>query len=37
VDRTWADVTKARELLGYDPRVEFRDGIRAFVRWLEGG
>jgi UDP-glucuronate 4-epimerase len=34
VDRTYADVTKARSLIGYDPRVEFRDGIRRFVDWF---
>ena len=34
--RTWADVSRARELLGYDPRTGFREGIREFVAWLEG-
>jgi UDP-glucuronate 4-epimerase len=34
VERTFADVSKARRLLGYDPRVDFRDGVRAFVAWL---
>ena len=36
VERTYADVSKARALFGYDPRVEFREGVRAFVEWLEG-
>lgn len=35
VPQTWADLTKARELLGYTPRVPLRDGLRAFVDWLE--
>jgi UDP-glucuronate 4-epimerase len=35
VSRTYADVAKARRLFGYDPRVEFRDGVRMFVEWLE--
>jgi len=34
VERTFADITKARRLLGYAPRWEFREGIREFVRWL---
>jgi UDP-glucuronate 4-epimerase len=34
VDRTFADISKARDLLGYDPKWEFRDGIRVFVNWL---
>jgi UDP-glucuronate 4-epimerase len=34
VNRTFADVSKARRLLGYDPSVEFRDGVRRFVEWL---
>jgi UDP-glucuronate 4-epimerase len=33
--RTYADVSRARELLGYAPSVEFREGIRTFVEWLE--
>lgn len=35
VVRTYADVRKARKLLGYEPRWEFRDGIRAFLGWME--
>jgi UDP-glucuronate 4-epimerase len=37
VVRTFADISKARGLLGYDPKWEFRDGIRAFVKWLREG
>jgi len=36
VDRTYADVAKARSLLGYDPKVEFEEGLRRFVNWLQG-
>jgi UDP-glucuronate 4-epimerase len=36
VVRTYADISKARRVLGYDPKWEFRDGIRAFVKWFEG-
>lgn len=34
VPRTFADVTKARTLLGYNPRTPIEDGIRQFVRWF---
>ena len=33
VDRTYADITKARELLGYAPRSYFKDGIIKFIKW----
>ncbi len=36
VPRTWADVTRAREELGYSPSVDIREGIRRFVAWLRG-
>jgi UDP-glucuronate 4-epimerase len=35
VVRTYADVGKAGRLLGYEPEWEFRDGIRAFLEWME--
>jgi UDP-glucuronate 4-epimerase len=34
VQRTWADVSRARALLGYEPSVDFRDGVREFVSWF---
>lgn len=33
VNRTYADVSKARSMLGYRPRWQFEDGIREFVQW----
>ena len=33
VPLTYADISKARELLGYNPQMEFIDGIRAFKDW----
>ena len=36
VPATCADITAARRVLGYDPRVPLRDGIASFVRWLRG-
>jgi UDP-glucuronate 4-epimerase len=37
VERTFADISKAKRLLGYDPQWEFREGIRSFVRWFRQG
>ena len=33
VPQTWASVAKARDLLGYEPRTPFTEGIRRFVDW----
>jgi len=33
VPRTCADISKARKLLGYDPKTPFPDGIRKLVAW----
>jgi len=30
---TFADITRARELLGYDPKVKIEEGISRFVEW----
>ncbi len=32
-EHTHADVTKARELLGYQPTYDIREGVRAFIAW----
>jgi UDP-glucuronate 4-epimerase len=34
VDHTYADVRRARDLLGYAPTVSFQDGIAAFADWV---
>ena len=36
VDRTYADVSKAKRLLGYDPKTSFKEGIENFVKWYRG-
>lgn len=35
VDRTYADVSKAKNLIGYEPKTSFEDGIRNFVNWYK--
>ena len=33
VEKTYADISKAKEILGYDPKTNFEDGIKKFVEW----
>ena len=33
VDRTCADISKAQELLGYNPKVPFEEGIQRTAEW----
>ena len=35
VNRTFADITKAKELIGYNPQTKFEDGIDEFVKWYK--
>jgi UDP-glucuronate 4-epimerase len=30
---TWADISKAKRLLGYSPLIPFEEGLRQFVDW----
>ena len=30
-----ADLTRVREVLGFEPRMTFRDGVEAFAQWVE--
>ena len=36
VPRTFADVSRAREELGYDPQVGIEEGLARFVEWYRG-
>ena len=35
VEKTYADVTKAKKLIGYEPKVTFEEGITNFVEWYK--
>ncbi|HEX8176621.1 MAG TPA: GDP-mannose 4,6-dehydratase [Pyrinomonadaceae bacterium] len=35
VPQTFADITKARQLLGYDPQTQIEEGIRRFIEWFQ--
>ncbi|MEO6071560.1 MAG: GDP-mannose 4,6-dehydratase [Chitinophagaceae bacterium] len=34
VPQTFADITKARSLLGYNPKTNLEDGLRLFYQWF---
>ena len=33
MDVTWADITKAKKLLGWQPKVSFEEGIKRLMDW----
>ena len=35
VDGTYADISKAKEILGYEPKTKFEDGIRKFIESIK--
>jgi UDP-glucuronate 4-epimerase len=34
VPQTFADITKARRLLGYNPQTQIEEGMHRFVEWF---
>lgn len=34
-EHTHADVSKANELLGYEPTVDIREGVEKFIEWYQ--
>ena len=35
VNRTYADISKAKNVLGYNPKTEFKEGIKKFTEWIK--
>jgi UDP-glucuronate 4-epimerase len=35
VSMTYADITKAKRMLGYQPKVNIKEGIKRFVEWYK--
>ena len=35
VERTFADVSKAKKIIGYEPKTSFKEGIENFVKWYK--
>ena len=36
MDVTWADISKAKKLLGWEPKVGFEEGIKRLMEWHQG-
>ena len=37
MDKTVSDISKAKRLLGYEPKTSFEQGIKKFLKWKRGG
>lgn len=37
VDITYANINRAKQLFGYQPKFDFKEGIRRFVEWYDAG
>ncbi len=35
VEKTYADISKAKVLIGYEPKVSFEQGINNFIKWYK--
>jgi UDP-glucuronate 4-epimerase len=35
IQATWADISRARDRLGWEPQVSFEEGVRRLVAWYE--
>ena len=35
VTSTWADISKAKNQLGYEPRVSFAEGLERTIAWAK--
>jgi UDP-glucuronate 4-epimerase len=35
MDGTYADITKAKDLLGYEPKTGFREGVAKEIEWIK--
>lgn len=35
VERTFADISKAKNLIGYNPKTSFKNGIENFAKWYK--
>ena len=35
VNQTWADISKAKLLLDYNPKIDISEGIKDFINWYK--
>ena len=33
MDVTWADISKAKKILGWEPKISFEEGIKRLMAW----
>ena len=33
VNRTCADISHSRKIIGYNPQTTFKEGIKKFIKW----
>jgi nucleoside-diphosphate-sugar epimerase len=34
VDRLWCDNSKAKRVLGWEPKIGFEEGLRKTIQWM---
>lgn len=34
VEKTYADISKSRKMLGYNPKINFEEGVARFINWI---
>ncbi|HDD46091.1 MAG TPA: NAD-dependent epimerase/dehydratase family protein [Candidatus Aenigmarchaeota archaeon] len=35
VSDTWANIEKAKEMLGYEPKISIEEGVKKFIEWFK--
>ena len=35
VERTYANISKAKELIGYVPKTSFEEGVKKYIKWYK--
>jgi UDP-glucuronate 4-epimerase len=35
VQKTYADITKSKQILEYDPKTKFEEGLDIFIEWYK--
>ncbi len=35
VDKTYADISKLKNMTGYTPKTSFEEGVRKFINWYK--
>lgn len=35
VEKTWANIARAKKILGWEPKVDLAEGLQRYIRWLQ--